>query len=84
MYVRGLKTTKWGFFTLFCSLVEALTRGYPDFPNSFRRCILGSSAHVAGLPRGECPSWHEFEPGNDDKEGPEGEGSERKGVVEGD
>ena len=30
-----LKTTKWGSFTPFCPLVEALTRAYPDFPNSF-------------------------------------------------
>src|SRR5215211_8825021 len=45
----------------------------------------GSSAHAAGLPRGgEDTSWPQFEPGSDHKEGPEGEASEREGVVEGD
>jgi hypothetical protein len=32
-------------FTPFCPLVEALTTGYPDFPNSFGRGMLRSS-HV--------------------------------------
>src|SRR5215212_9503010 len=32
-----LKATKWGSCSPFCPLVEALTRAYPEFPNSFRR-----------------------------------------------
>jgi hypothetical protein len=35
VYVRWLRTAKWGFFTPYCPLVKPLTRGYPDFPNSF-------------------------------------------------
>src|SRR5215207_5338579 len=45
-YLRRLKIAKWGFFTLFCPLVEPLTRRYLDLPNSLRVYVLGSS-HAA-------------------------------------
>src|SRR5829696_9401490 len=45
--------------------------------------LLGSSAHAPGLPRGGDTSWPQFEPGSDNKEGPEGQASEREGVIEG-
>jgi hypothetical protein len=43
VYIRWHRTAKWGFSTPFCPLVEPQTGGYPDFPNSFVRWILGST-----------------------------------------